>query len=134
MEKFNESYMGSIEKKTGFSRDRLEGIWEESVEEQKRLKECEPSSRKFWKGVTGIFENKLDEIALQEARIVMSERDKLRAGIEGFLNQMAQEDYVGAKDNMPKMLDSAWKTLINSNKDRYLQELSKNTQKKAKEA
>lgn len=131
---FNESYMRSVENKTGIPKQKLEGIWKECVEEQKKLSECQPSSKKFWRLVTNKFETRLDEIALQEARIVMSERDKLRYGIEHFLNNMAQEDYVGAKEHMPKMLDSAWQSLINSRKDYYLKELSKKTQKKAREA
>lgn len=129
-----ESFIQKVEKKTGIPRKTLEHIWNESVKQEKMENKNPKSSKRFWKGVSTRFHNRLDEIEIQEARTVMSERDNLKRGIEQFMNSIAKEDYVGAKENMPSMVDSAWKSLINSKKDYYLRELAKKTQRKAKEA
>lgn len=134
MSNLNESYMSNKVKITGIPKEKLESIWEECVTEETNFSKHSKSSKTFWKDVTKRFENRLDEIEIQEARTIMSERDALKSRIEGFLNSMAQEDYVGAKENLPKMLDSSWSILINSRKDSYLKELGKRVQNKAREA
>ena len=128
------SYIGKVEKRTGIPKKKLESLWEECVKQETNSATHPKSSKKFWEKVTKRFETRLDEITIQEAKTIMSERDALKSRIEGFLNSMAQEDYVGAKENLPKMLDSSWSILINSRKDSYLKELGRKVQNKSREA
>jgi hypothetical protein len=135
-EKFDESVNSYILKTSRMSDigvNSLEKIWAECVENQTKG-EHPRSSRKFWLEVKHKFDNKVNDIFLQEAKNRMSERQKLSASIETFLENVAKDKYVEAKQCVKEMAQSCVNSMISERKVQYQKTLAEEIAKKVREA
>jgi hypothetical protein len=64
----------------------------------------------------------------------MDSRQRLKHEIESFLDSMANDNYSGAKDSMPKMLSTKIGIMIDDRRETFLKELGDKTKNKAKES
>lgn len=126
-------YFNRIAEKTGITRDILEDIWNECVSFYERKGQKSKSRKGFWKDVRNLFETKIKEIDIMEAKRIMKERNGLRKNIEGLLDNLARDDYTTAQKNLRKSVGNCFKTMINSRAEAYLKEKGSEVKERAKE-
>jgi len=133
--KFDESvnlYLTKTSRNSDIGVNSLEKMWKECVEEQ--AKSTVPrSSRKFWVEVRTKFDRKVNNIFLQEAKKRMTERQKLNASIETFLEHVAKDNYVEAKPLIKEMAASCVNSMISERKVQYQKTLAEEIAKKVRE-
>ena len=112
----------------GINKDYLESIWEESknevVSNAKTPDQKNESKKEFWREVKKVFLEKIDELDIKEARLIMDNRDKYRDSARKFLDAIQNDNYASAQEHFPNVVDSKLKTIINSLKDGYLRNLA----------
>lgn len=132
------SYLRTIAKRSGLSKESLTKLWNECIVEQektgKSLEDRMKSKPVFWKGVRQKFDTKILELDTKEAKYIMDSRQRLKHEIESFLDSMANDNYSGAKDSMPKMLSTKIGIMIDDRRETFLKELGDRTKNKAKES
>jgi hypothetical protein len=133
--KFDESinlYLSKTSRNSDIGVNSLEKIWKECVEEQEKGQHVR-SSRKFWLEVKTNFDRKVNDIFLQEAKKKMTERQKLGATIETFLEHIAKDRYVEAKETIKEMANSCVNSMISDRKVQYQKSLAEDIAKKVRE-
>lgn len=135
--KFDESvnaYITKTSRNCDIGVNSLEKIWKECVESQEKSKTHPRSTRSFWLEVRSNFDRKINEIFLQEAKKKMTERQKMNASIESFLEHVAKDKYVEAKAIVKEMVGSCVNSMISERKVQYQKNLAEEIAKKVREA
>jgi hypothetical protein len=120
--------MKTISGKTGLPTAQLEQFWELAV--QKNSKKSQDKDTAFWSGVMKEFQNLIDKVDIEEARNIMETREKYREAAGKFLNDIAEDNYVGAQESFKTMVDSRLNDNIARQAEAYCQNvLSKEAKK-----
>jgi hypothetical protein len=133
--KFDESvnsYLTKTSRKCDIGINSLETMWKECIEAQEKI-ENSKNTRKFWLEVKSKFDTKVNDIFLQEAKKKMTSRQKLNSSVESFLEHVAKEKYVEAKDCIKEMSKLCIDSMICDRKVQYQKTLAEEIAKKVKE-
>lgn len=132
------SYIRKVAVRSGVHPEKLSKLWDDCILEQEKTGKTKEDRNKsrigFWKSVKNKFDTRILELDTREARYIMDGRQKLRQEIETFLDSMANDNYSGAKEVMPKMLSSKINIMIDARRETFLKELGDRTKSKAKES
>lgn len=117
-----------ISAEKGISKDYLKSLWEEAENEiisnAKTATEKNKGSKQFWKNVKTKFLEKIDDLDIKEARLIMDSREKYKEASRNFLNAIQGDDYVAAKEVFPDVIENKLNTVINNLKDGYLKNMA----------
>lgn len=133
----NESnaYLRLLSKDSGISTKSLSELWDSCVKqtESKHGKESR-KTESFWREVKENFDKRMLDIDMMEAKYIMDNKQKLRKEIESFLDNMANDNYAGAKQGMPGLVTSKIKEMVDARREDFMKELGNRAKTKAKEA
>lgn len=113
---------------TGVKEETLISYWKEAENEvmasAKTSIEKDKSKRPFWEQVKKKFLEKVDNLNIEEARIIMDSREKYKKASEQFLNSLQSDNYVAAKEVFPEVIETKCNIIINNMKDGYLKNMA----------
>jgi len=116
--------------KTGLPQGQLEQFWELAV--QKNSAKSQIKDTAFWAGVMTEFQTLIDKVDIEEAKNIMETKEKYKEAANSFLNNLAEDNYVGAEESFKTMMDTRLSDNISLRAEKYCQDiLSKEAQKLA---
>jgi hypothetical protein len=112
----------------GIKIEYLKELWDESKNEviakAKTPTEKNEGKKEFWREVKSVFLEKINELDIKEARLIMDNREKYKDASQRFLDAIQNDNYVAAKDIFPDVIETKTNIVINSLKDGYLRNLA----------
>ncbi len=112
----------------GVKKEYLESLWEESknevISKSKTYNKKNEGTKNFWREVKSVFLEKVNNLDIKEARLIMDNREKYKEASRAFLDAIQNDNYVSAKEHFPNVIDSKLNIIINSMKDGYLRNLA----------
>lgn len=116
--------------KTGLPQGQLEQFWELAV--QKNSAKSQIKDTAFWAGVMKEFQTLIDKVDIEEAKNIMETKEKYKEAANSFLNNLADDNYIGAEESFKTMMDTRLSDNISLRAEKYCQDiLSKEAQKLA---
>jgi hypothetical protein len=113
---------------TGISEKYLTAYWSEAENEvfdnANSGKDRDKSKKEFWKKVKELFLNKVESLNIEEARLIMDNRENYKNASVKFLDAIQSGNYVAAKEFFPEVIESKYNNIINSMKDGYLKNMA----------
>jgi Mg/Co/Ni transporter MgtE len=98
------------------------------------------SNRIFWKGdraknkgVVNYFKELTNNLNVEEAKLIMDNRNQFQQSVNGFIDALASDDYTKAQTEFPNVVRSKLMNMINNRKEVYLKQLQKQANDIAKE-
>ena len=119
----------------------VQDLWDRAIHKQESNGTItERSSKVFWngdgnknKGVLNYFKEMTDNLNVEEAKIIMDNRNEFNKSVNSFIDSLVTDDYARAKENFPNVVRSKLMNMINNRKEVYLKQLQDQANQAAKE-
>ena len=119
----------------------VQSLWDEAISKQTNEGTVkQKSSRVFWngdgnknKGVIKYFKELTSNLNVEEARIIMDNRNEFKTNVNGFIDALTNDDYATAQKHFPNVVRSKLMNMINNRKEVYLKQFQQQANKAAKD-
>lgn len=119
------SYILLKSQETGISPDVLETVWADCENKQKidnpELPQIDPA---FTSKVMSKFDDKVNMMNVEKARSMIMAREEAKRVGQKWIDSLAQNNYVQAKEEFPKFVKSAFESIVNSKSKEFIEKFS----------
>ncbi|MCS7316922.1 MAG: hypothetical protein NZZ41_01180 [Candidatus Dojkabacteria bacterium] len=120
----------SLSKKYKIPIQKMEKLWDEAkYQYENKLKsenkKIDKSRQEYWNGVIQELKKKLDEINVEEAKLIMDTKLKYKESLSRWFDCLQTNNYVEAQKYFPEVIKSKVELLLNKKRNMFLKSLNK---------